>query len=139
MQIRRVSLEAYRSELEEINKVIFPESDPPYWRGQWWLILEEKEIVGYAGATYWEPDRRVFLSRVGVLPAFRGKGTQRKAIRVRERWAKEIGALGCYTYVAPWNLASANSLISEGYRLWEPLKKFGVEGALYFAKDFDVR
>lgn len=102
----------------------------------WWVATIEGEVAAYAGlGVYRDEGGYVFLSRVGVLPAYRGRGLQRLLIRIREREARRLGIRVALTYTARWNVASANNLIKCGYVLYRPHYKWGCEEALYFWKD----
>src|SRR4051812_16796896 len=138
MRIARVRADDPR--LAALDLSLFGEGYEPHWRGQWWLALGPAgQAVGYAGATYWSPDRYVYLARCGVLPSARGQGLQRRFIRVREAWARAQGAEGCYTYTSPTNLHSANNLIRAGYELWRPARPWGMAGALYWQRALEAR
>lgn len=82
----------------------------------WWLAELEGAPVGYAGIKLIPGEGKAFLCRAGVVEAARGKGLQKRLIRVRTRFAKSQGVLRCYTYVKDSNLASMRSLLSCGFR-----------------------
>jgi GNAT superfamily N-acetyltransferase len=75
-----------------------------------------------------------YLCRAGVRPEFRGHGLQRRLIAVRVAWAKRRGLYSVTTEVADWNVASANSLIRAGFKLWRPHHLWSGEGYNYFHK-----
>jgi len=103
----------------------------------WWLVTLGKEVVGYAGLRPCQmPQNRgaAFLCRVGILRKHRGRGLQKRLIRVRERAARAAGIDEVITYTAAWNLPSANSLISCGYRLYRPESLWGGDTSLYWRK-----
>ena len=58
----------------------------------------------------------------------RGRGLQRRLIRVRVRHARRIGLRRVYTYVSAPNIASMKSLVREGfepyYFCWEESNPF---------------
>lgn len=102
----------------------------------WWLATGPGgEALGFAGAKLWALDGHCYLARAGVVGAARGQGLQKRFIRARVAWAKKQGALGCYTYTIA-NPASANSLISCGFRAFEPLYRWGGNSAVYWLKSF---
>jgi GNAT superfamily N-acetyltransferase len=69
-----------------------------------------------------------------VLPAYRGRGLQRKLIAIRERKAKRLGFTATYsdTYCNPH---SSNNLIASGYRMFTPPVEYGAEGTCYWKKN----
>jgi GNAT superfamily N-acetyltransferase len=75
----------------------------------------------------------VYLARAGVIKEFRGQGLQKKMIQIRERWARKQGYEWAVTDTTE-NPASSNSLISTGYRLYEPSAPWGLAKALYWRK-----
>lgn len=107
---------------------------------RWWLVRSQgsdRSVVGFAGLRRCGlPVNRGlgFLCRVGIAESHRGRGLQKRLIRVRERAARAEGLTELVTYCAPWNLASANSLIACGFRLYRPTERWGGAEALYFRK-----
>ena len=104
---------------------------------QWWAIYDGGKPIAYAGLRFCrEPYNRglAFLSRAGVLVSHRGQGLQRRLIGVRLREARRRAMREVVTYVVPNNLASANSLIRCGFRLYRPEYRWGGAAALYFCK-----
>lgn len=102
-----------------------------------WIARDERgEIAGYAAMQITDSGTAAFLSRCGVLPAFRGKGLQKQFIRVRERTARKLGVRNLITYTNTVNLGSINSLIASGYRLYRPAYSWGFKfgDGLYFWK-----
>lgn len=76
-----------------------------------------------------------FLCRAGVLEAYRGKGLQKRMIRLRLRYAKAHRGKLAITYTTKENFASANSLISCGFRLYDPEWAWAGREMLYWQKD----
>lgn len=121
--------------LNKIDKQLFDGSPLALKEGSyWWLAYCGKEVVGFAGLTYYPHLSSAFLSRVGVLAEYRGLGLQRKFIRVRERQAVKDGYLRVVSYTSYDNVASANNLIRCGYKLYIPKFYWGVRNALYLEK-----
>lgn len=88
---------------------------------QAWAGYDESDFpVAFCTARHWVSEGAVFLERAGVMPAFNGKGLQRRMIRLRERWARSIGAGVVLTYVAPKNYQSMVNLLRCGYRFYDP-------------------
>lgn len=101
----------------------------------WWIAYEGELPVAFAGlilSTSWFDCG--YLCRSGVIKSHRGKGLQKRLIRVRERKARSLGWNWLITDTASWNAASANSLISCGYKLFVPTKPWGIAGAVYWRK-----
>ena len=100
--------------------------------GYWWISTENGVDCGFAGLVYssvWSDCG--YLIRCGVLPAYRGCGLQKKFIRIRIRQAKALGLnwLITTTYDNP---ASSNSLISCGFKLFNPSNPWMARGTLYW-------
>lgn len=111
--------------------------DKPYntSNGFWWVAYEGCEPVAFAGvvqSSQWIDAG--YLCRSGVLPAYRGKGLQKRLIRARERKAREMGWNWLITDTRH-NPASSNSLIACGYRLFIPSRPWGHSDAIYWRKE----
>jgi len=110
--------------------------DEPYdvSEGHWWIAYEGELAIGFAGVV--QSSRWIdagYMCRSGVLRSHRGKGVQKRLIRVREQKAKRLGWnwLITDTYKNP---PSANSLISQGFKTFNPSKPWGIDGAIYWRK-----
>lgn len=110
--------------------------DVPYEveEGHWWIAYDGAMPVGFAGivqSVRWCDTG--YLCRSGVLRSHRGKGLQKRLIRVREAKAKRMGWrwLISDTYRNP---PSANSLISCGFKTFIPSRPWGFENATYWRK-----
>ena len=91
-----------------------------------WYVYHQGEIVGYATAR--ELDGYLYMSSAGVNHRHRGKGLQKRLIRVRVKYAKSRGLKSVITYTSADNSASMNSLIACGFRVYNPAKAWvGVE------------
>lgn len=100
-----------------------------------WIARIGRYPIAFAAARVLslEP-QAVFLALSGVRPIARGAGLQRRLIRARLSWARrQPGVTTVLTYVAATNLASANSLIRCGFKLYAPEHPWGLPGALYFS------
>jgi predicted acetyltransferase len=104
----------------------------------WWIAYSEAgNPVGFSGLRLCRKKENRglgYFSRAGVIKSYRGHGTQKKMIRARLKKAKQLGLTHCVTYVKGFNLASANSLISCGFKMYSPHYKWGGKAALYFIK-----
>jgi GNAT superfamily N-acetyltransferase len=110
---------------------------PSFEEGAWWVAYDDGAPVGFAGIT---PSTYIantgYLKRAGVLRAHRGKGLQRRLIRVRERYAKKQGWSTIYTDTAAFNVKSANNLFRAGFHLFRPLPPWNGESFLYWRKRY---
>lgn len=102
--------------------------------GWWWILYQDDRPIGFCSlrnSAQWGD--AVYLCRAGILPKYRGKGLQKRLIRVRERLAKrlKINWLISDTYNNP---ASANSLIACGFRMFTPSQPWGAEETCYWRK-----
>jgi GNAT superfamily N-acetyltransferase len=121
--------------LRVLHTATFPRDEQPEWEsGTWWLVFDGERAIAFAGLT---PSVQFsdcgYLVRAGVLPAWRGRGLQKRLLRVRERFARSVG-LNWLVTATYQNTASSNSLIAAGYRLYEPSRPWLDKGALYWRK-----
>lgn len=134
-QIARVELGDWLDTLEELDLKLFPDCKPyPKEFSHWWLAFHEGEPVGFSGLHIYKDCGTAFLCRAGVIKQYRGHGLQKRMIRVRDAYARKSGVNRIISYVAYGNVASANSLISCGYKLYIPKWEWGVGGCYYFQK-----
>lgn len=134
IRIRGVTSAAKLADVVALEARCLPCDTPyPLAGASWWLAEEDGVPVGFAGAKLWPLDGHVYLARAGVVPSARGRGVQKRLIRARVAWAKKLGARGCYTYTID-NPASANALISCGFRMFEPLYRWGGSTAVYWLR-----
>lgn len=130
MRIRKVADD--HRDLDVLDKMCFP-YDPPYKKAGavWWIVRDEGETVAFAGLRDLG-DGTGFLCRVGVVKGHRGRRLQRRLIKVRLAEARRMGLTHLVTYTSPCNLASANSLVHEGFSLYAPANPYAMAHALYF-------
>ena len=103
----------------------------------WWIAWHGKQPVAYAGLRLCRDPQNLglaFLCRVGVIPEHRGRGLQKRLIRVRENAARKLAVTELITYCVPWNYPSINSLISCGYKFYRPGTKWGGTASVYLRK-----
>jgi GNAT superfamily N-acetyltransferase len=141
-KIREVDGEDELEELRSLHDECFggeaPQiTDNDVINGHWWLVWE-KEWHIFAPAPHWGShpiafaglkqslrfDNVGYLYRVGVMPAYRGQGLQKRLITVREAKAKRLGYIALVTDTTD-NPASANSLINCGFHIHEPYVVWG--------------
>jgi N-acetylglutamate synthase-like GNAT family acetyltransferase len=130
--------EELRTILDSLDKECFI-SDPLYDKNgcYWWILYDNNKAVGFAGLKIIESEKTGFLCRAGILSKYRGKGYQKKLIKLREILAKKLGIKDIITYTYFKTLNSANSLISCGYKLYDPEKHWASlprKETLYFKK-----
>lgn len=130
---------SYLQTIAQLDKKCFVGDSPVSLKDTfWWIAYNEVgNPIGFSGLKLCrrKENRGLgYFSRAGVIKSYRGHGTQKKMIRARLKKAKEFGLTHCVTYVKGFNLASANSLISCGFKLYNPHYKWGGKSALYFQK-----
>jgi RimJ/RimL family protein N-acetyltransferase len=102
----------------------------------WWVAWDGITPVAFAGMRPCQQkcnEGIVALTRCGVVKDYRGQGIQKRLIRSRVAYAKRLGLRQVVAYVKTWNLASANSLIACGFKLYGG--KWGGKGSLHFYRD----
>jgi GNAT superfamily N-acetyltransferase len=102
--------------------------------GHWWVAYFDGNPIGFCGlvrSSRWS--NAGYLCRAGVLHKYTGKGIQKKLIQVRIRQAKKLGWQWVIsdTYGNP---ASTNNLISCGFKMYIPTRKYGADGTCYWRK-----
>jgi GNAT superfamily N-acetyltransferase len=135
MKIQRVNTRhpAVQTRLLELQNKCLP-YDKAYdtTNGTWWIATKDGLDIGFAGliCSPWWSDC-AYLIRCGVLPDYRGHGLQKKFIRVRIRQAKtlKMNWIVTSTYDNP---ASANSLISCGFKMFNPSKPWMFKHTSYW-------
>jgi predicted acetyltransferase len=135
MKIHRVDTRqsAVQTRLSVLQKICLP-YDKPYdtTAGYWWIAVKDGVDIGFAGLVHssrWSDCCN--LIRAGVVPDHRGQGLQKKFIRVRIRQAKalKMNWIVTSTYDNP---ASANSLISCGFKMFNPSKPWMTRHTSYW-------
>jgi GNAT superfamily N-acetyltransferase len=115
--------------------------DTPYETdcGHWWIAFDEtNKPVGFAGlvrsSTWYNCG---YLCRAGVITDYRGKGLQKRLVRVRLAKAKKLGWDWAITDTTA-NPPSSNSLINQGFKLYEPTKPWAYKHSLYWRKKLNA-
>lgn len=124
-----------KATLHKMQRVCLPH-DRPYFpnRGTYWIGYDRGEPIAFcivAPSLRWGDT--VYLARAGVMPSHRGQGLQKRMILIRERWARRNGYTWAITDTAE-NPASANSLITRGYRMFDPSDPWGLDYSVYWRK-----
>jgi len=136
MKIKRVDIRSSRiqNELAALQKKCLPSDTPSdTTTGWWWIVYDAFNLPcafgGLVPSVRWLDTG--YLCRAGVLPSHRGQGVQKRLIRARIRQARALGFnwLITDTYFNP---ASSNSLISTGFKLFEPSQPWGATQTLYW-------
>ncbi len=117
--------------IRELDKICLPGCSwyPPDFS---WCLWHGDELVGYgclAASRQWNDCG--YLCRSGILPEFRGMGLQKRLIRARIRKARELGWYALFTDTRR-NPASANSLISCGFKMYDPMRPWSFNDACYW-------
>jgi RimJ/RimL family protein N-acetyltransferase len=100
---------------------------------EWWVILDDmSRIVAYCGSIYTE-GICIFV-RAWVKKSHRGKGIQKKMIRIRTKAAKDKGCYIVITYTTKDNYPSVNNLIAKGFKFYFPEYAYGGKEMLYWSK-----
>jgi GNAT superfamily N-acetyltransferase len=128
--------EGISSTLTRLHEATFGNTAPiPHFNvGWWWLVKHEGKPVGFCGLRAADDKKVGYLKRAGVLHEARGQGLQRRMIHVRERHARREGMVLMLTDTTD-NPASANTLMSAGYRLYKPEYRWALPNALYWRKE----
>lgn len=122
--------------LRYLQLEILPHDEPKEMEtGWWWIVYDGQLAVGFCSlheSVQWCDT--AYLSRSGVLKSHRGKGFQKRLLRVREMKARKLKYrwLISDTYDNP---ASANSLIARGFKTFTPSKPWGFDAAIYWRKE----
>lgn len=100
--------------------------------GYWWIAYMDGTPIGFCGLKQlpqWP--QTGYLCRAGVIPLFRGRGIQKRLIRVRMAYARRIGLENLVSDTHQ-NPASANSLIACGFKTYEPMNPWAFEDSIYW-------
>jgi GNAT superfamily N-acetyltransferase len=127
-------------EIESLHDLIFWRDAPPVdpEHGHWWIVKLGRKAVGFAGLVESPhcPDMG-YLLRVGVLPAHRGNGLQRRFMRALEARAKRNGWSGIVADTR--DALSANNFARAGYGIFEPERRWAFLDSIYWRKQFRKR
>ena len=127
--------DSIKAQLRTLQTTCLPHDDPVYPEdGTWWIGYDGKQAVAFClvRPSYKWTDT-AYLARSGVLYYWRGKGLQKRMIRIRENHARRQG----YTWMisdTTENPPSANSLARMGYQMFEPTKPWATDTSLYWRK-----
>lgn len=137
ISIREVSPRYYAETLIKLQLATLPNDEPlmPSEKGRWWLANDSDLYIAFAclmPARGWKDAS--YLARSGVIRSYRGKGIQRRLIRVRENAARREGKTTTISDCVFDNIPSANNLIASGYKLYKPSTPWGLPESIYWEK-----
>ena len=131
-----ISKQSVKDLLVELQESILTGDKPyPPTHGWWWILYYYNTPVGFCGmvkSIKWY--NCAYFCRSGIKSSHRGKGFQKKFIKVRIAKAKRLGLdwVVSDTYENP---ASSNSFIATQFRLFKPTEPWGADGTLYWRKE----
>jgi GNAT superfamily N-acetyltransferase len=135
--IKRVDIrkQSVQDKLLALQESCLPYDEPVDTNfGCWWVASENGVDIGFAGLTRTQSWSDCgYLCRAGVVPDARGKGLQKQLIRIRIRQAKTLGWKWLVTDTTD-NLASSNSLIACGFKMFKPTRPWGFKNTLYWRR-----
>ena len=118
------------SRLQDLDKSVFYGCGNEFKENRdWWVIVDRNKIVAYCGSAYAYGGVCLFV-RAWVHEPYRGKGIQKRMIKCRVK-----AAYGCkviVTYTLRDNYPSMNSLVSCGFRMFEPEYAYAGRQQMYF-------
>lgn len=136
MKHAKVNIERNRKLLTALHILTFPSDASPNWKisGMAWITKDDNdEPVGFL---YAEPmaDGSLYFSRVGVMPAARGRGIQRALMLRMYARAKREGykTIVSTTYQNP---PSANNFVREQWMTYLPAAPWGASDTIYWYKE----
>ena len=118
-------------ELKELDDKVFNGCNNEFKSNRdWWVIVSSNKIIAYCGCAFVEG--MCLFVRAWVHKDYRGQGLQKKMIKLRIKSAYDCHI--AITYTTTDNYPSANSLISQGFRLYSPEYAYAGREMLYFQK-----
>jgi GNAT superfamily N-acetyltransferase len=135
-RIVKVPVARCRRVMGAIHTLTFPADEVPRWKadGAAWIAYDGEDAVAFLYAEPTGDGESWYFSRVGVMPAARGKGMQRELMRRLEAWARRerIATLISTTFQNP---ASANNFVREQWMTYLPHFPWGAADTIYWRKD----
>ena len=99
-----------------------------------WLAYDRQTPVAFAALDVDQFPEAAFFAHTGVIAPYRGRGIQRRFIRLVERLARrlEFSQIVCTVHFAnPWSL---NNFIREGWLAYRPDDWWGQRECVYIRK-----
>lgn len=110
----------------------------PSHEGYWWVaqqVVDGRKLnVAFACLKVCKGMPYGYLARSGVYGPAQGMGLQKRLIRARERYARQLGLTHMVCDTARDNFASSNSLIRCGYKLYQPIQPWSFAHGNYWIK-----
>lgn len=107
-----------------MQRVCMPYDDSVDPRQGEWLIGRTPKgtpVCFSGGYAYRNDTESAFVvSRQGVIPALRGLKLQQRLLRLTCKRAALLGLHEVWSYTSNANIASSNSFIAAGFKLWVP-------------------
>ena len=124
------------TEIIDLHNKCLPDDEPyEHENNFYWIGKDQDKPCCFAVATVLK-DGIIFLSRSGVLPAYRGLRFHRRLIKVREMFAEKNDFRCIITYVKHNNPSSFASLIKLDYQVYDPEWAYAGSDVVYFIKRF---
>lgn len=125
-----------RRAIKRLDRICIAGGTYPITGAHWWVGLLEDRVVCYCGLKPLPNDPGLaYLCRAGVSPAHRGRGLQRRMIRLRVRFARDEGFRQVVTDCSIHNGPSLHSLFDCGFRLYEPQMRWSGAPWMYLIRD----
>lgn len=120
--------------LQSLHKKTFPTDDMLEFKNNInWVLCDDDNIVGFTSLKVFD-ETICFLSRTGILPKARKQGFHKKAIKLREKFARRHNFKYVVTYVSTDNSPSFVNLITSGYDIYTPEWKWVGSEFIYLRK-----
>lgn len=103
--------------------------------GIYWIMREHgtNAPIGFSGMRLLSGEPGCALrTRSGVLKAARGKGLQKRLIRVSQDYCSDNGIHTLLATTTGWNTWSSNNFIKCGFKLYDPQWHWMDVGTLYW-------
>lgn len=121
-RIREVDGEEEADVLRALHLLTFFDTAkiPKFEDGLWWIAYYGEEPVAFLNVIQSVLGAKAgYFKRVGVIPAHRGKGLQRRLMRAMEAKARKIGWTRIVSDTTD-NPPSTNNMFNCGYLTYEP-------------------
>lgn len=134
-RLRRVNPASMQDALTLMQQECLPGDVPTEYRPDdlWWVAYSGREPAGFCCIRpvpnhpgMW------YMARAGVMPDYRGRGLQLRMLRTRIHAAKKAGATIIVSDCTAANSASANNLIRAGFRVYDPVYRWGLPSSIYW-------
>lgn len=138
MRIVQVDPSTSKEVLNYLQVTCLPYDVPDYYgSADIWLVCMDNGIPAAFGCIRLldgDNEGTWYLSRVGVIPPYRGRGLQVRMHLALEKKAKEKGAEVIVSDNTTLNPASTNSFIKTKYKPFYPAYPWGLPDSMYWIK-----